>query len=81
MTNTCTDGATTDDGGHCKIHKRLHGNQLDKEKSEYESDVPVKGKQIEDKPKKAKKHIQMSLIDRKLTRVSLFTNIVLFPAE
>ena len=66
---------------HCETHKRLHENQFDKEKSEYESDVPIKGKKIEDKPKKAKKHIEMSLIDWKLTRVSLFTNIVPVPAE
>ena len=31
--------------------------------------------------KKGKKHIKMSLIDMKLTRVSLFTNVVLYPAE
>ena len=42
------------EGGHCETHKRLHVKQFDKEKSEYdeESDVPIKGKKIEDKPKK-----------------------------
>ena len=66
--------------GHCETHRRLQDSKVFEPKLEEEvlkepqilshDDLPVKSASFQS-PKKAKSHLEMSLIDWKLTRVRL----------